>query len=193
MKLFGIVLALLVSATVSQARQKCGVEMWPKKTLADSEATKVLAEPIIEGRSIAQLGSRPAPTRQQIQTATKRFAEETHTYRTRAYVVGYKLEADGDYHIVLGDPADPKKTMIVEMPDPACGPFQYVNLFAGLRAQFDKQFSPPAAKFRPLKKPVLVTAEGVGFFDFCHGGRGAAANCFEFHPVTSLVPVPLKK
>ncbi len=37
---------------------------------------------------------------------------ETQTYKVRARLISYKLEQDGDFHIVIADVEDPGKTMI---------------------------------------------------------------------------------
>src|SRR5438046_10685755 len=45
---------------------------------------------------------------------------ETQTYKVRARLISYKLEQDGDFHIVIADVEDPGKTMIAEIPSPDC-------------------------------------------------------------------------
>src|SRR5436309_8739932 len=45
---------------------------------------------------------------------------ETQTYKVCARLISYKLEQDGDFHIVIADVEDPGKTMIAEIPSPDC-------------------------------------------------------------------------
>lgn len=46
---------------------------------------------------------------------------ETTAYRINALLLGAKIEADQDIHLVVADPKHPTETMIVELPNaPSC-------------------------------------------------------------------------
>jgi hypothetical protein len=120
-------------------------------------------------------------------------AEKT-VYQVDATLVGYKHEADGDYHLVIAD--DQGHTMVAEIPDPASlapGSF-FADQIAAARQAFETQFSmkPVPAGVLTAISPALTKAsepvqlQGLGFFDFAHGQDGVAPNAIELHPVTSI-------
>jgi hypothetical protein len=45
---------------------------------------------------------------------------ERQAYKVHALFMGYKLEADKDFHVLIADVGDPSKTMIAEIPSPDC-------------------------------------------------------------------------
>ena len=122
-------------------------------------------------------------------------AEET-VWQLSASLTGYKLESDGDYHLVIADGQG--NTMIAEIPDPAAlapGSF-FARQIAAARQAFDGRFGARAAAAAaagpagaaPALVPVSepVTLVGLGFFDFPHGQDGVAPNAIELHPVISI-------
>lgn len=187
----------LILARMHTSATRCGVERWSIKTLADPAGQELLAHPDnVIATTLMALAVTPAPNRAQLLRATgSRWPIERVLYRVRAYLVGYKLEADGDFHLVLEDPTDlyysvppPSPTTIVaEIPSDTCmarpdgGPWI-------TQAQFAQAFGQPSPKFRPVP-PVEVIVTGVGFFDFIHGQNGVAPNGVELHPVLSIVKV----
>jgi len=206
---FCIPVVLLVAASAhGQGQGRCGVERWPVKTLADPQAAAVLAAPV-QVATVAELLAKPAPSRAQLQAATStRFPDEKTQYRIFAVLVGFKLEADQDFHIVVADPTDATRTLITEIPAPACVPEAERQTFLALRQRFvakfgqpsprfrrvDQVFSnltqPSAVQFRRAQRIVRVEVRGVGFFDFLHGQTGVAPNGFELHPVLAFDAVP---
>jgi len=179
---------LVIGALAASAVLGCGIERWAVKTLADPEGVEVSQHAPIMA-TIGELTNRPAPTRAQLQAAeSTRFPDEQQTYQVSALIVGYKLEADDDFHIVLADPRNPKATMIAEIPagkcaSPAVIGGQLEAIFDALQTNFANQFGKPTAKFKKLNKPACVKARGVGFYDFLHGQTGVAKNGFELHPL----------
>lgn len=157
------------------------------KTLADSDGATV-ATRTAQTATIEQLTSSTAPTRAQLQKAVStRFApQEESVYEVKALLIGYKLESDKDFHIVLADPADETVTMIVEIPSGMCASGNAGQVFAALQDQFVEDFGKPTPTFKRLKTPTAVDVRGVGFFDFLHGQTGVAKNGFELHPVLSI-------
>jgi len=94
-------------------------------------------------------------------------------------MVGYKLENDSDFHVVLQGTsgASGETTMIIEFPDPvACAPRSYAP---GLMQQAREAFlglvpEQPTSSFRQLLAPIPVTVVGPLFLDKIHGQEGIA-------------------
>jgi len=184
-----IVISLLAWVLSPTPGLGCGAERWPVKTLADPKAAVVLNSQV-QRVMVAALTAKQSPDRATLEASTSvRFPEELSRYEVTALVVGYKKEADEDFHIVIADPANPKKTMIAEIPSSDCVPQQFNQQFALLQAGFVRDFGKPTAKYKRLKTPLRVVVTGVGFFDFLHGQTGVAPNGFELHPVLSIEKV----
>src|SRR5436309_9447674 len=94
----------------------CGTERWSVKTLSDADRDKVdfTAKEATVGWLVSQEHPAQSPADQRIGPI------ETQTYKVRARLISYKLEQDGDFHIVIADVEDPGKTMIAEIPSPDC-------------------------------------------------------------------------
>jgi hypothetical protein len=110
-------------------------------------------------------------------------SHERQVYKlTDVWLLKYKQETDGDYHLVL---SDGDWTMIAEIPVPDCVPSG--SLFAlairQTRARFDSKLAP---EDRFQRARIHVTVTGVGFFDFLHDQGGVAPNGFELHPLLDL-------
>lgn len=188
MRVTALISTLLTLAAPCFSQSKpCGIERWPVKTLADSDGATV-ATRSAQVVTIEQLTSSTAPTRAQLQKAVStRFApQEESVYEVKALLIGYKLESDKDFHIVLADPADQSVTMIVEIPSGMCASGNAGQVFAALQDQFVEDFGKPTPTFKRLKTPTAVDVRGVGFFDFLHGQTGVAKNGFELHPVLNI-------
>jgi len=162
---------------------RCGQERWKIKTLGDDNGNVVYTMPVWD-TTIDNLLTSKAPTRAALQAAdAKRFPEELHKVRVPTLIMGYKQEADSDYHIVLARPENLKQTLIAEIPAPTCVPPQYAEAFSNLRRRFIKEVGAPIARFTNLAHPLKVHATGIAFFDFLHGQTGVAANGIELHPL----------
>jgi len=116
---------------------------------------------------------------------------ETTTYRVRARLIEFKFEDDRDIHLVVGVPSAPKKTMIVEFPDPTCPGAKdspkKARMASARSALIASCGKPPSASsgFRDLRGTATVT--GVGFFDIPHGQTGVAPTAIELHPVLKFL------
>jgi|SRR6266545_4943441 len=90
---------------------------------------------------------------------------------------------DLDYHLVIADPKEPKKTMIVEFPDPNCskGATSYRRKqMADARAAFDAScHGAPHSGFVNLSGTTIT---GVGFYNEPHA-KGRSEHGVELHPV----------
>jgi hypothetical protein len=168
-------------AALQQAAATCGVycgtERWSVKTLSDADRDKVQLAPkeVTVGWLISQKPPAYLPADQRVTPI------ETQTYKIRAFLVGYKLEEDQDFHVVVADVEDPSKTMIVEVPSPEC---------AGACASgYAEELRRARAVITGLPEPVspvTIVVTGVGFFDFLHGQTGGAPNGIELHPVLKI-------
>ena len=168
-------------ATPPQATATCGVycgaERWSVKTLSDSDRDHVNFAP--KQVTVGWLVSQKPPVHL---LADRRVGPvETQTYKVRGVLVGYKLEKDEDFHVVVADVENPSKTMIVEIPSADC---------AGACASgHAEEFRKARAIIMRLPDPVpplTVVVTGVGFFDFLHGQAGGAPNGIELHPVLKV-------
>src|ERR1700747_2379007 len=90
-----------------------GQERWDVKTLSDSAATKVNFTPIQSSAPALRL---LVPS-QKIGNNTKRFDTEFFTYTIQCKVREYRIEEDGDTHLVLMDVSDTTQTIIGEIPN----------------------------------------------------------------------------
>ena len=147
----------------------CGVEAWAVKTLSDSAAHEVDLRP----------GPKPGRAR-----------PETHATPPRAQGDPRRsAEAEGDSDVHLR--ADRNgETNAERFPSPGC-----VGAAAGVAAQMAsartalaRACGPPTTSFTRLSG--TATIDGVAFFDFPHGQRGAPANQVELHPVLRFSPGP---
>lgn len=170
-------------------------ERWSVKTGADADAAAIdIAVPT--RNSIAALRAVPAPAVLPADGRSKENNVERTAWEVDATLVGYKLEQDRDYHLVLAD-AD-GKTMIAEIPDPAAvaAGCRFVPQITAARSAFDARFgtqmSALAAATVANAVPMIVGTRvpvqvvGIGFFDFIHGQTGVAPNGVELHPVLSI-------
>jgi hypothetical protein len=158
----------------------CGTERWNIKTGIDAGAKKINVKTptattltkliAIKPPSTLPANSRVAPT-------------ETTDWKESATLVEFTQEGDSDYHLVLKVGT---KTMIAEIPDPACvgstSPFKAA--MTATRNAFNKKYHVTSG-WTTVNVPVVVT--GIGFFDFKHGQTGVAPNAIELHPVLNLV------
>lgn len=182
---FVCVLACALVAPALKAAT-CPVERGQVKNLADHQAADAFASPIREF-TVADLASMPSrPKKTLLQYDTKRFPEELFHLHVQAILVGFKLEQDGDYHLILADLEDPRKTMIAEIPSPECITMDLQRDMWALRKAFDDAFGKPTSKYKKARPGTTVSVEGILFRDFAHRQIGAAPSQTEIHPVLSL-------
>jgi hypothetical protein len=161
----------------------CGVEAWAVKTLSDSAAHEVDLRPRLT--TVETLASLRAPGN----IGTRMPGAEMRTWRIRVRLLWQKLEGDSDVHLVLADPTT-GRTMIAELPSPACvgAAAAVAAQMASARSALARACGPPTTSFTRLSG--TATIDGVAFFDFPHGQRGAARNEVELHPVLRFSPGP---
>lgn len=161
----------------------CGVEAWAVKTLSDSAAHEVDLTP--RATTVDALASLRPPGN----IGTRMPGAEMHTWRLRVRLLRQKLEGDSDVHLVVADPAT-GRTMIAELPSPDCvgATSRVAARMASARVALARACGPPTTSFTRLSGKATI--DGVAFFDFPHGQRGAPWNHVELHPVLRFSPGP---
>lgn len=174
-----LVAAAALSTQSAYAAGHCGVERWAVKTVTDGAKINLRAKRV----TITQLAALPVPAG--MSSHARRLPGESTVYQlTGVTLVKAKLEADSDYHLVLRDASG--KTMIAEIPDPACARGSTViSQLTADRTNFDSTFGPVGGSWRSIN--ARVTVKGIAFFDVLHGQSGVAPNGIELHPVLSIV------
>jgi hypothetical protein len=164
---------------------RCGSERWNVKTLTDEMANCINFSP--KHTTVSWLTAQRPPEHLPDE---RRISEiECQTWEVTARLVAFKAEQDdSDYHLVLQD-LDADVTLIAEIPDSscsgACNSPQSIQ-FEQARKTFTATFGTPSAKLVRLSHPVVITVNGVGFFDRKHRQVGLADNGIELHPVLAL-------
>lgn len=165
--------------------QHCGTERWRVKTLSDPDAGKV----DLGDRRVTTVHALVSLQHPEVLPPLSRIEPvEVTVFGVQAQLIGFKLETDRDFHIVIGD-AQTRETMIVEIPDPQCSGVcssRVLNFITQARQTFIRQCGMPKSKFARLTEPLQVRVTGVGFFDFPHGQTGLAKNAIELHPVLRI-------
>lgn len=167
----------------------CGTERWDVKTLVDPGASKI--DSTVKDSSIDTLinFNNAQPHSEYTASEPRHCPDECQTLRIHGNLIGFKMEADQDYHLVIADPYS-GNTMIAEIPSSVCDTVcssgkgaQYDTL----RQILDNNFGvPQGSRFNKLQDPVPITIVGIPFFDRIHGQTGVAGNGIEIHPVLQL-------
>lgn len=161
----------------------CGVEAWAVKTLSDDAALEVDLRP--RATTVEAMRALRAPAN----IGTRMPGAAMRTWRIRVRLRWQKLEGDGDVHLVMADPKT-GRTMIAELPSPDCvgAAAAVAAQMASARGALARACGQPTTSFTHLSG--TATIDGVAFFDFAHGQRGASANQVELHPVLRFSPGP---
>lgn len=162
----------------------CGRERWAAKVLADGTSLY----PGLQDTSVSAIRALPRPFGVDGMDAP-RVPSERHVVRVRAELLGYKLESDGDIHLVLAQPGDRTQTIIAEIPNASPGPnncmkgasSNAIAAVAQARLAFVRAFGiPPVTHFSIAYRRVTIT--GPLFFDFAHDQDGVSPTAVEIHP-----------
>jgi hypothetical protein len=152
------------------------------KTGRDDNVGTVNAVP--RAATIAALRAMPVPSSLQPDSARYTYAgsPEIQNHRlSNVTLAGYKLESDGDYHLLLEDGAG--NHMIAEIVDPRRIAGSWKPQTTEAQRAFEARH-PPSSTFQSTRETVTVA--GIGFFDLVHGQLGAATNGIEIHPVLEI-------
>jgi hypothetical protein len=178
--------SLPASAHAYSYGTQCGVELWATKTLRDPGAHAINFT--LHDTTVAWLDHQHAPA--DPDAVGHRIAPvETTLWRVRVQLVGYRIEEDGDYHLVLRDPHS-GSSMIGEIPAPYCVASR-ADQYRALRAAVDRIGHHHATRrwwwldYHGATPPT-ITISGVGFFDRIHDQDGVAPNGVELHPVLGI-------
>jgi hypothetical protein len=103
---------------------------------------------------------------------------ERTRYVVRAQIARLTTEEDGDWHVILRDPDDPRRTIIAEVPDPRCV----------RSAERQAVYTAVRDSLRRVPRQGFATVHGIGFWDFLHTQKGGARNGLELHPLVLVMP-----
>lgn len=198
-------LALLVLAPVpslpgpaaAAPPEKCGAWRWGIKTLSDVNANQVDFTP--KATTFRKLRHLEGPGGGLGKNTLRLRPAEYQVFRVRTRLLEHKWvccrdKDDGDYHLVVADPNNRRRTMIMEIADPDCPGAREsarVGALRAVRREYDDLIGqPPRGRFEKFDSPPLLYITGVGFFDAIHGQRGVAPNGIELHPVLDIEDVP---
>jgi len=161
----------------------CVGPRWPVKVARDPDAE--LINTALLPTSIAAL--RAFPTSRPLPQDRRLKPVETTTYALTATLVEYRLDEDGNHHLVLSD--ETGRTVIARIPAPACvNGSRFAAEIAGARQVFEARFHADAVL---RQTATAVEIRGIGFFEYFGDQRGMAPNAIELHPVTFLSFTPL--
>lgn len=178
--LMGAVLYFVAAAFESQGN--CGgVDRHDVKTLQDTGLKHIKFVPIQSTVGNLRLLTHII----KIGNNTPRFGAEFNCYQIDCRIREYRIEDDGDVHLVLVDIKDSSKTIIGEIPDINCDKIKtskFIKNFVNAHMEFEN-FSLSHHKV----KEGIYTITGVCFFDKVHGQLGVAPNGIELHPIMDIV------
>lgn len=187
MRMRVLILAVIVSSfliPIGAPALACGSYRWSVKVVSDG-ATLDVVHPLLVSVNYLRSLDRPNAIDDAF---APRTTGEGRLYRVYAKLEAFKLEDDGDIHMVLADPRNATETIIAEIPDPRCmynSPPAFAADVARARVSFVKLFGiPPVTHFRQSDSPIIIS--GFPFFDSFHGQDGIAPSGVEIHPVLSV-------
>lgn len=173
-----------------------GKERWPVKTGTDDDVADVgqdgsgqqsrVKTTVEELVAMARPEDMPLDSPSDVFRSRRARPVETTIFTLDAELIAYKLEADGDFHIVIQ--GDSGEMMIVEVPDPdpafVARTSPWAEAIKLARDQAAQKLQPERG-LRKARLPARIT--GVGFFDTVHGQTGVShTNGIELHPVLGI-------
>jgi hypothetical protein len=179
----GVVSLAGVAASAAPAHRTenehgCNVRLRGLKMLSDPQRNRVNLQSKTTTVPAIDALPQPHPTPKTRSTAFSR-----RVWRVGAQITEFKLEGDGDIHLVLfGDGA----YLIAELPAANCVPKKARDRRAVIaaRKKFEARCGQPTKRWQPLGAVVYIS--GVGFFDLPHTQKPHAPNFAELHPVTAI-------
>jgi hypothetical protein len=152
------------------------------KTGSDADRHKV--SKTVDPTSIKHLVGLPAPSSFPNYYQKHRFrGAERRTWQLTARLTQFRLEDDGDIHLVLKDSSG--RHMIAEIPRPGCvaSSSLWKAAIKAARANFSRQYQ-VTTSWHYVHRKIII--RGLGFFDEIHDVTGQARNGVELHPVTRV-------
>jgi hypothetical protein len=156
----------------------CGGRLFDLKTISDTRRSLIYFRP--QPTTIGKINARPMP-RPTPTVRTRGFAR--HVWRVVAEITEYRLERDGEIHIILFDKG---VYMIAAMPAAECLSANTLDRRAIVRTrqEFEARCGAATPQWRSLG--AVVSIDGVGFWNLPRGQKGHARNYAELHPVTQM-------
>ncbi len=182
-----LIVGLLLPAIAQdvQPNTHAGVWRWAVKTGQDAQAADVDFSRARKYK-ISTLSNLSAPGHLGTNVARGVTNVELRYYEVLATVVKCKLEADGDYHVIVQDSGG--RQLGCEIVQPAFSENSaWHDQILQVRQDFEAQFGASTginSSYRNLT-PTVVKIRGVGFWDATHGQKGLP-NGFELHPVLQI-------
>jgi hypothetical protein len=163
------------------AATTCGVWRWPVKTGSDADRRKV-SKTVVD-TTIRYLRARTAPSSFAGHQNRRFRGAERHTYQLTTRLTQFRLEDDGDIHLVLKNRSG--KTMIAEIPRPGCVARSslWKRAIRAARSSFTNRYR-VTTSWHFVNRRIRI--RGLGFFDEIHNVTGQAPNGIELHPVTRI-------
>jgi len=183
MLIAGVVLLAGVAASAGSAHRAendhgCNIRLRGLKMLSDPQRNLVNLRS--KDTTIMAIDALPEP---HPTPKTRSTGFSRRIWRVGAQITEFKLEGDGDIHLVLfGEGA----YLIAEMPGAKCIPKKARDRKAmiAVRKKFEVRCGQPTNRWQPLGAVVYIS--GVGFFDIPHTQKPHAVNFAELHPVTAI-------
>ncbi|MEO6941252.1 MAG: hypothetical protein ABI444_14145 [Candidatus Kapaibacterium sp.] len=187
---FYLLAALLATGFHAILAHQTQTERWKVKTVMDADSSSVDFTNPMES-SVRTQATMPQI---HVHANTPRQSEERTLIRVHAYLLSVKLEADGDYHLIIQDNLT-RATMLAEIPDPDAAGVRsssHATAYRNARTLIESVAGLPNSDMHYLAKPIKMIITGVGFFDESHieAQEGNDANCRELHPVVSIEVIP---
>ncbi len=186
--LMAVPAGLVAGCHALRERAKTTVAVAPTETFASLHALLASLIPDEQMR----------PEHRELRRIGGRVLVEDRNVAVGAWVYAVTREADGDYHLMLGDgPERPTEFMTAEITRVPAKSADAAGLRA-VRAQFHALFGHlyGVGFYKRIKPPRYVRVTGSLFYDIDHrpghvGPRDAApSTAWEIHPVTSLEELP---
>jgi hypothetical protein len=161
------------------AKAACPVERGPVKEGSDADKGKVLTT--LTATTISNLSGKAKPS--SYPTNARIAPVELHKYLLRNVILRqYRIETDGDIHLVLGDGHG--HHMIAEIPHHVCtAGSRWRSAITSARSVFTPTL-PVSTDWHYVSRRISI--RGVALFDIRHGQTGVAANGIELHPVIGV-------
>jgi hypothetical protein len=172
----------IAPAQPAHAAITCGTWRWPVKTGSDADRYRV--SQTVKYTTVRHLRSLTAPSSFPTYYQNHRFrGAERHTWQLTTHLTQFRLEDDGDIHLVLRNSAG--KKMIAEIPLGRCVSSRslWKARIASARTSFTNHYR-VTTSWHYVNR--WITLRGLGFFDEIHNVTGQAPNGIELHPVTRV-------
>ena len=141
---------------------RCDVGRAPVANLTDAGASRIDFDPRRRSVDALRRLARPA-----VKTVAPRLRGELSTYRVRVRLRSMRIERSAAIRLVVADPRDARRTMLVRLPAPGCAPATRSlaqRRMAKARATLLRWCGRPrGATTRTVDAAATIT--GVAFFD----------------------------